>query len=829
MKTKLTHIQILGICLLPVTMVIFHLVPHSRSTMEGAALLNYPIAIVYFLLSFADRPKNTKLFKAGQPRLNVHIFLSLMLISCFTLNKDIHIFAITPTWLKIFLPIALSAFIVTGYKGYLPKLISNLSSLIVGIGILVYLYYAFVLMPFSPFALLGIFLIGLSFHLLIPALLVTYSLIATFKSKYVNANRKWVLGGISIATIFIFVYSGLYCYHDKQIKGAQKNLVLNKKNSLPEWVIYAQNCTSEYWTKRIIGKKLLYEIHSDSWFDFNFSGGSFSEIREHDPLVATAALLTDNLSLENKERVKILSSINNTRHFAYEKLWSGRDLKVNKELTDVRIYPDYRMAYFEKTIWIENTSSSAWNQQEALFTFNLPDGAVASSLSLWIDGKEEKSRLTTRKKATNAYRTIVGKERRDPVVLHWQEGNRLTATIFPCTPKEPRRVKIGITAPLLKKGNRLFFENMKVQGPNNKGADEIIHVKFVGQTQSESMPNFMSEEMPNQYIYEGKPVYDWSCSVEASPISENTFTFNNKTWQLKNIKYKKSKTPSSIYLDINKTWSKNDVMFVLSHVDGIPVYVHDNNDFILLELTNFNSIFNKLSKRPFSLLPVFKIKNPESALIITKGNNNSPIPSELKNSLFYNSFLNHLSKENQPISTIILNGEKSPYTKALEEFKLIDCRNKTLEQLRKTKLDYWFRDYNRYTSGVNIPMSEIAIIPASNVNNNLTKVPHAPSHLLRLFNYHSVMQKAGHLFLQEEAEIPDSVYSLCNEAFIVTPVSSLIVLESQKDYERFDIKENKNSLKNANLQDSGAVPEPHEWALIITLGLIISFIYFRFR
>jgi hypothetical protein len=52
-------------------------------------------------------------------------------------------------------------------------------------------------------------------------------------------------------------------------------------------------------------------------------------------------------------------------------------------------------------------------------------------------------------------------------------------------------------------------------------------------------------------------------------------------------------------------------------------------------------------------------------------------------------------------------------------------------------------------------------------------------------------------------------------AHIVSPVSSLIVLETQKDYDRFNIKDSKESLQNASHKKSGAVPEPHEWALIV--------------
>ena len=50
---------------------------------------------------------------------------------------------------------------------------------------------------------------------------------------------------------------------------------------------------------------------------------------------------------------------------------------------------------------------------------------------------------------------------------------------------------------------------------------------------------------------------------------------------------------------------------------------------------------------------------------------------------------------------------------------------------------------------------------------------------------------------------------------------------SQKDYERFNIKDSKNSLNNASLKSNGAVPEPHEWALIIIVCFVLLYIKFR--
>jgi hypothetical protein len=63
---------------------------------------------------------------------------------------------------------------------------------------------------------------------------------------------------------------------------------------------------------------------------------------------------------------------------------------------------------------------------------------------------------------------------------------------------------------------------------------------------------------------------------------------------------------------------------------------------------------------------------------------------------------------------------------------------------------------------------------------------------------------------------------------VVSPVSSLIVLETKEDYERFGIKDKDNSLYNATKNSSGAVPEPHEWALIIVFVLFIAFHILRY-
>ena len=86
--------------------------------------------------------------------------------------------------------------------------------------------------------------------------------------------------------------------------------------------------------------------------------------------------------------------------------------------------------------------------------------------------------------------------------------------------------------------------------------------------------------------------------------------------------------------------------------------------------------------------------------------------------------------------------------------------------------------------------------------------------------------------LQEQVAIQDDSLQenqfihLAKDANIVTPISSLIVLETDEDYKNNGIEKNVNTLGNASINNDGAVPEPHEWLLIL-IGLITVFVYYR--
>ena len=100
----------------------------------------------------------------------------------------------------------------------------------------------------------------------------------------------------------------------------------------------------------------------------------------------------------------------------------------------------------------------------------------------------------------------------------------------------------------------------------------------------------------------------------------------------------------------------------------------------------------------------------------------------------------------------------------------------------------------------------------------------APDHLMRLFAYNNLLKAVGENFVSKK-ELAKELIDEAKEAHVVSPISSLIVLETQADYDRFDIKKSKNSLDNASIKNAGAVPEPHEWLLIFMALTWLTYLY----
>ncbi len=87
-------------------------------------------------------------------------------------------------------------------------------------------------------------------------------------------------------------------------------------------------------------------------------------------------------------------------------------------------------------------------RQEGVATLHLPEGAVVSRATDWVNGIPQEAAFNTKARVNTAYETVVA-ERREPLLVNLNNDKTVTIKAFPVNPNGGRmKVRIGITAPL---------------------------------------------------------------------------------------------------------------------------------------------------------------------------------------------------------------------------------------------------------------------------------------------------------------------------------------------------------------------------------------------
>jgi len=799
--------------------VLFITIPISHSDSTGAFFINYAISGGYLVAVFIRAVSGHKWLISKGKLIHTVILLILWFISAFALNRDMNVFDSSVAWLSVWIVVSSIAVMLAPMNSVLPKVVNYIIFFILGSALVLFTYYAIYLVPLYAISVIGIIAIGISMHTYIPLFLVIVTFVLIKRAARQNRGILYpVIAGavlpLLICTWFLISWNST----NKQI-----NLLINQNAlndaKVPAWITVSQHIDNSPTAERILKTGLVYtEASNDNFFWRGLPSKSFSEPRRHDPLVVLATLFFKQPNLDETDRINILKAMYHARHQAQDRLWSGDDLETISIISNVKLFPEYRMAYTEKTLTIRNNSTYMWSQQEAIYTFHLSEGSVVSSLSLWIDGKEEKSRLTTKAKADSAYKEVVGVESRDPSVVHWQEGNTVTVRVFPCTSKENRRFRIGITSPLTKQADQLIYDNASFDGPDAGSALETMLVTCAGKTSALQLPAVFKQMTPGVYRADRTYQPGWQISFEAPALAEAKFSFADTAYQVKNYAATYDQfTPSTVYLDINSAWSREQLDQVWAAVKSHPVYAYDEK-LIRLDDDNIHDIYDLLHLQNFSLFPANEIKDPANALLVSASTDNTPNLNDLDGSGFAKDLTAWL-KTSRHIRFYNIGSQLSPYLKALKEFRVFNYAEGTPDDLAKLLSQRRFVHDQEDENTVVLGNAQM-IIQKTTAPDTLQ----APDHLLRLFAYNDLMRKVGGDFFKNTYEQPANIGE-AEKAYIVSPVSSMVVLETQKDYERFGIDENKNSLKNASMKSSGAAPEPQEWMLIILcLGVVAYFI-----
>jgi XrtN system VIT domain protein len=813
---------------------------------SGPFALAYVVFLGYFVITLSTTGIRFHKLAVSDHRLWINNVI-ILTFSALCLNVDMQVFAPFPIWMNITICFMMAALLIFPYRSRLPSWGKSLLGFVQGTSWLMSLYLIFFVGPLQIIALPALLFLGISIHALVPMFwLITLT-------KHIRRNwsemppKKSVVMGFFMPILALSLYLFRWNTIQNTIKETQTGYYLHESHKdLPQWVVSSQTLPNDILTETILTSPVTAQ-RPDWGIGANF-GGKFR--RYHNPFAIIAMTCLGEVTLDNQTVKHLLESKYDARHDTHRRLWSGNDLHTKTISTNVEVHAAHRLAYLEKTMTIhyqrnqDNWDGWSWSgdQQEAVYTFHLPEGSVMTSLSLWVNGLEEKSRLTTRSKADSAYTQIVRRERRDPALMHWQEGNRVTVTVFPCTSSEDRVFKIGCTIPLAEKNNLLSLKSIWMEGPDLSEAYEKIAIRFAGGVKPNLVPSPTKKILlANDNSYSGAYLPDWSLDFEAPPVSTQTFDFQGNSYKME--KWNQATEPfqpQEIVLDVTNEWSSYEIEKAFELFKGQKMVA------FLPEKTQVTapSEVQKLRKLYFNMLPLYRLNPSGKTLVVTKTGQKTPFISDLEVNIPVSSPLNRedgqpvanannlvpfsaktkqFFKENVPqIRVFDLSEDKSAYWQSFRAIRLVQYASGTIDNLKQFVNNRTFPILDENENRMIIPESGVSITRTISDSNHVKG--NAPDHLMRLYAYNDLMRLMGKDFFDKK-NVETKFVRKAEEAFIVSPLSSLVVLESKADYDRMGIKENRNSLGNAGIGNKGAVPEPHEWALLAVIAMIVAWQY----
>lgn len=737
-------------------------------------------------------------------------------IGCFCLNTFIPVFHDLPAWVYLAtLAFCVSNFFIYGNSSTGKN--TSIAFFINGLSFLIILYFAMYLIPIMPFSLMAILALGLGFYGLVPALVLIIHIATIY--RYFNRDKIYAVsfsGGFLMVLISIIVFTVGLNIESRKIAQSSTLNPFDQNNDLPDYISISQHLKPNFFNEILLKKDIVYiplhDIFSFGGFD-SFGNKQYNDRKIHNPIISIAYLFCKDLNLTNDDKINILKSNFDKRLETEEQLWSGEDLFTKTIKEDVKLYPEARLAYTEITMKIACAKDS-WRDQEAIYSFQLPEGSVATSLSLWVNGIERKGVLTTKEKAEKAYKQIVGVESRDPSLMQWKEGNKVVVRVFPINYRTPRIFKCGFTTPLKVEDNQMKYQSLSIKGPNISNAETISRIQTVGNTKIETSKDF--ELNKEYYINQSKGLDDWQASMPLTKIS-NSFAWKDKIYEVKEIQKEAIPfTPSEIILDLNSSWTTKQIeSFVDLNKKNLFVIINGKKKEINKD--NFKAIELEFEDLHYSLLPLFTIT--QNSLIVTKCGTFSANFEELGDSNYLKSIRTGTKDKN--LKVINISPDINPFWQTIKEQKYVDYFQTNLKNSLELINKNQFVVFKTETNAVNIEPANMAITESLQTK---TVKSNGPNHIYRMYAFGKVLDEQ--VKIQNDSLVQNQYVNLAKDANIVTPISSLIVLETDEDYKNNGIEKNVDTLGNASVGNDGAVPEPHEWLLII-LGSTILFFYYR--
>ncbi|MEO7976720.1 XrtN system VIT domain-containing protein [Flavobacterium sp.] len=787
---------------------------------------------------------------------HLHLIPFLMLnwfIGCFCLNTFLSVFEDLSIWVYVVtLMFCISNFFI--YQNTEQKYVSTISYFINGLSFSLIIYFTIYLIPIMPYSFICIIALGMGFYGLVPAITLGIHTVTLFLI-YQKKRSYFLSFGIGFSIILISLITFIVGLNLESEKIARNTITksFDSNQDLPNYITISQNLKPNFWNEILLKKDIVY-TSKDNFFEFrsfNSLGNSqFNERKIHNPFITIAYLFCNDLNLSADDRINILKSNFDKRLETEEQLWSGEDLFTKNIKEDVKLYPETRLAYTEITMDIACQKES-WQDKEAIYSFQLPENSVATSLSLWVNGIERKGILTTKEKAAKAYKQIVGIESRDPSLMQWKEGNKVVVRVFPVNFDTPRTFKCGFTTPLKVEANQMKYQSLSIKGPNISNAESLSRIQIVGKSKVETDKDF--ELKNNYYINQSTGLNNWEATIPYSKkLYSNSFVWKEKVYEVKDIqKTTVPFTASEIILDLNSNWKTREIESILNLKEKL-FYIYTNKEKKPINIKNYKTVQEEFDGLHYSLLPLYKL-NP-NCLIITKSGTFSANFEELENSDYLKKIKS--GTKDRHLKVINISSEINPFWQTVKEQKYVDYFQTSLKNSLNLITNNQFVLFETEENSVNIESAHISIKESTKTSSSKST---GPNHIFRMYAFGKVLEeqvkiqnvclshnkyetfskdtasataisvdefRKENIKIQNDCSLYNKYVNLAKDANIVTPISSLIVLETDTDYKNNGIEKNVYTLGNASINNDGAVPEPHEWLMII-IGATTLFFYYR--
>ena len=810
-----TNVKIsIAVTLFSILMLVISLVgiEFNNDAIGSLCMISLIIEFLYGIIITYNILKNNEKYQHLIPFLFLNWF-----IGCFCTNVFINIFENLPVWVYLItLLFCLSNFFI--YSHFKNKYITPICYFVNGFSFLLILYYAIYLIPFAPISFVGIIALGLGFYGLAPMIVfiihsVTLSNLLLKDKKnsiYFSVGLLSVLSGLLVFTILLNLESEKLGQNDVT-KSFEKN-----NEDVPTYITISQNLSPNFLNEILLKKDIVY-ICTDDFFSFrgfeSFGSKQYNERKTHNPFVNVGYLFSKKLNLSADDRINILKSNFNKRLETEEQLWSGTDLFTKNIKEDVKIYANSRLAYTEITMDIACENKS-WGQKEAIYSFQLPEGSVATSLSLWVNGVERKGVLTTKEKAQAAYKQIVAVENRDPSLLQWKEGNKVVVRIFPISYDLPRTYKCGFTTPLQVNATEMKYQSLQITGPNISNAATISRLQMVGDSKFTTDKDF---ELKNGfYINDATGLDDWQAVMPLNKLVANSFIWKDKAYEVKRLeKTLVAFSASEMVLDLDSNWKLNEAKSIITSTSK-KCFVFLKNEKLEINANNYEALLDKYKTLHYSLLPLFKLE--ENSLVVTKCGTFSANFEELETSNYLKKIKASTKQKN--IKVINISENINPFWQTIKEQKYVAFISTNLQDCIKLISKNNYISYKKAENSVTIEPANIAI--QENLISENSK-SNGSNHLFRMYAFTKVLEEQ--VKIESDTLANNKYVDLAKQANIVTPISSLIVLETDKDYAENGIEKNVDTLGNASIHNDGSVPEPYEWVMIFAAMSLLFFYY----